>query len=89
MSQKQKNSKIYLYEAICLGIRGYRLWWKKYPMMFCSSIAYAVVGALTPYVSIYLTAQIINEIAGERDSSILLQLIFITLFSAPGFSSGQ
>ena len=82
MSQKQKNSKIYLYEAICLGIRGYRLWWKKYPMMFCSSIAYAVVGALTPYVSIYLTAQIINEIAGERDSSILLQLIFITLFSA-------
>ena len=77
----KSSNKIPLGEAIRLGMRGYFLWWKKYPMMLISSVLCSVVGALTPYVEIYLTAKIINEIAGNRDANTLLQLVLITLFS--------
>jgi ATP-binding cassette subfamily B protein len=82
MSKKPKTNKISFREAVHLSFRGYRLWYKKYPMMICSSAACAVVEALTPYVGIYLSAQIINEIAGSRDAVTLTRLVLAALTSA-------
>lgn len=65
-----------------LSFRGYRLWWEKYPMMLCSSALCSITAALTPYVAIYLTAKIINEIAGDRDAYTLKWLAMIALISA-------
>lgn len=80
--QKTKTDKISFREAIHLSLTGYRLWCKKYPMMICSSAVCAVVGALTPYVGIYLSAQIINEISGARDAVTLTRLVWAALISA-------
>ena len=71
-----------LAEALKLSIRGYKIWWEKYPAMFTSTAVCAAVSALTPYVGIYLSAQIINEIAGGRDASVLTRLVLVALISS-------
>lgn len=68
-------------EAFRLNARAFMIWWQQYPLIFVSSASYAVVSALTPYLSIYLSAQIINELAGARDLERLTQLVVVTLAS--------
>ncbi len=82
MSKKPKIDKIPFQKVMGLSFRGYRLWWEKYPMMLCSSALCSITAALTPYVAIYLTAKIINEIAGDRDAYTLKWLAMIALISA-------
>jgi len=82
MPKKPITNKISFREAVHLSLRGYRLWYKKYPMMICSSAVCTVVGALTPYVGIYLSAQILNEVSGARDADTLTRLVFAALISA-------
>ena len=82
MARKAKTNKIPFLEVIRLCSRGYRMWFKEYPMMVFSSVISAVVGSLAPYVGIYLSAQIINEIAGSRYASVLTRLVLIALISA-------
>ena len=79
--KKKKSEKVPIKEAINLTFRGYKIIWDKYPMIFISSAVCAVVNALTPYVGIYLSARIINEISGERDSAALTQLVLAALIS--------
>ena len=79
MNKNKNTAGTSLMEAIKLSIRGYKLWWDKYPAMFTSTAVCAAVSALTPYVGIYLSAQIINEIAGERDASTLTRLVLAAL----------
>ncbi len=81
MFKKKKVDKISFYNVMSLSFRGYRLWWKKYPMMLLSSAFCSITTALTPYVAIYLTARIINEIAGERDVATLRLLVWLSLVS--------
>lgn len=81
MSKKQRTDKMPFQKVMYLSSRGYRLWWKKYPMMLSSSALCAISAALTPYVAIYLTARIINEIADERDAAMLQWLALISLLS--------
>ncbi|MCL2422001.1 MAG: ABC transporter ATP-binding protein/permease [Defluviitaleaceae bacterium] len=80
------NNKPTIREAISLNLRGYKMWWDKYPMMLVSSGVHAAVEALSPYVGIYLVAQIINEIAGGRNLDLLIRLTVITLISTAGLS---
>ncbi|GMQ56228.1 ABC transporter ATP-binding protein [Vallitalea sediminicola] len=82
MTKKQKKDKIPFKKVMHLSLRGYHLWWKKYPMMLCSSALCSISVALTPYVAIILTARIINEIAGERDAFTLKWLTVLSLISA-------
>jgi ATP-binding cassette subfamily B protein len=63
-------------------MRGYKLWWEKYPMRLVSIGASSAVSALTPYVGIYISAQLINEIAGARDRERLTFLVLAALISA-------
>ena len=78
---KKPSDKVPLKEAVILNHRGYKIWWDKYPLTLVSTGVCAVVSALTPYVGIYLSARIINEIAGQRDPVVLKQLVLITLVS--------
>lgn len=82
VAKKKKIDKIPFQKVMHLSFRGYHLWWKKYPMMLCSSVLCSISVALTPYVAIFLTAKIINEIAGERDAFTLKWLALISLISA-------
>ena len=82
MSENEKKNKSVFWNNISLSIRGYRLWGNRYPAMLCSVMICSIVEALSPYVGIYLTAQIISEISGARDYNKLKVLVFWSLFSA-------
>lgn len=79
---KKVKAKISLSEAWALNYRAFQMWYKRYRMMFFSSAVYAVAGALTPYIGIYLSAQIINELSGARNPQVLWKLIWAALISA-------
>ena len=49
------------------------------PSMYWISGARAVVDALAPYVTIYMSAQIINELAHERRPDVLMKWVIWTL----------
>lgn len=69
-------------EALRVNWKAFHMLYKRYPQMFTSSIICVVWEAVTPYVGIYLSARIIDEIAGNRNPEILMSLVLYTLFSA-------
>lgn len=81
MPKKPKSNKFSFKEAVYLNFRGYSLWYKRYPRLIFSSAVCAIVESLTPYVGIYLSAQLINEIAGDRDATTLTKLVLWVLIS--------
>ena len=76
------SEKIAAKEVICLALRGYKLWWSENPRFFIAVAFHAIAEALTPFVGIFLMAQIINEIAGNRDPDRLTFLVAVALVSA-------
>mgnify|MGYP001064024229 CR=1 FL=1 len=52
------------------------------PRLLALRITKDIWGALTPYVGIYLSALIIEELSGSRDPDTLLRLVLATLLSA-------
>lgn len=69
-----------------LNNRVFRLFYKRYPQMLLSQLVNVVWTALTPYVGIFLSALIINELAGNRNRERLQLLVLITLVVAAGIS---
>ncbi len=69
-----------------LNNRIFRLFYKRYPQMLLSQLVNVVWTALTPYVGIFLSALIINELAGNRNRERLQLLVLITLVAAAGIS---
>ena len=76
------SDKFSMKESLAITLRGYKIWWKECPQYFVSTGLWCMVSALSPYVGIYLTAQIINEIAGARDPRRLQFLVLAVLLSA-------
>ena len=72
--------------------RSYRralgLLYNTYPQLIISRFIHTMWTALTPYVNIYLSALVIEELAGERNPKRLLQLVGITLVTASTISLG-
>ena len=81
MSNKSSD-RLSLKEGIGLNLRAFRMWYKQYPKIFLSAAACETVKALTPYAGIYLSAQIINELAGARSPERLWRLVWISLAAA-------
>lgn len=79
---ENKEEKVPIKEAIKLNKRAFKLWWTHYKEVFISSSMSSIVQALTPYVAIYFSARIINELAGARNRKVLMQLILIVLLSS-------
>ena len=79
-------NKISFKESLKITLKGYRLWWNNYPMILLSTAICAVISALTPYVGIYISAQLINEIADARNPDRLRSLVIAALISAAALS---
>ena len=77
---KMKNNHFRL--AWERNLRTWKIWWKLCPKFFVSCTSYSVLKALSPYVTIWLSAQIINELAGSKNPERLFQLVLIQLVSA-------
>lgn len=74
MSKWNPAKKNSVRETVRLSLRGYKIWWRENPNLLISAMAYGVVDALAPYVSIWLLARLINEIAGPRNLKTLIEL---------------
>ncbi len=75
------GEKIFLKEALQLNIRGFKLYFRAAPKLFLARAAYAVVMGVVPYVNIYLSAQLVGELAGERNVERMATLVTIVLLS--------
>lgn len=76
------SEKLSFKESWQLTKRGYQMWWKEHPRIFISMIASGLVAGTTPYVAIFLTAQILAEIVGLQRSDVLRNLVIWALGSA-------
>ena len=81
-----KSKKTTLRQAFSINRRAFGMLFHKYPQMFLSRLIPVIFGALTPYVGIYLSARIIEELSGNRDPLVLRNLVLATLFSAAAIS---
>jgi len=77
--QKKKTDKISLRLTIQTHLRGYKLIRKENPHLFLSIFLCSATKAVTPYVGIYLSALIINELAGARNADRLSALVVTTV----------
>lgn len=78
----EKNSKLKSWrETRTLTSRAFRIFFKRYPQMVMSRLLSVMWTALTPYVGIYLSALVIDELAGSRNIRRLQALVLLTLLS--------
>ena len=69
-------------EALRLHFRAFKDLSRSCPGLFLSMTLNSVFAALNPYVTVYFSARIINELASARRPDVLWQLVLITLGSA-------
>ena len=69
-------------ETIELNNRAFNIFFKRYPQMALSRLISVMWNALTPYVGIWFSALVIDELAGGRDAERLRYLVLLTLVSA-------
>ena len=73
------EKKISFKQAIRSQIRAFRLMQGKTPGLFSSMLISALFAALTPYIPIWLSARILDEISGACDARRLWTLVAVTV----------
>ena len=81
----RKKRDVSFKEAVRLNVRTFLIWWRCCPSVFCASCACALAKGLSPYAEIYLTARLLDEIAGGKNPHTLmlltLALLILRLYS--------
>lgn len=80
------DEKIGMKQALKLHLWAAKIWWKVEPNLFLSVIFSSFVETIIPYVTVWFSARIINELAGERQPEELLHLVFLTVAVTAGLS---
>lgn len=80
------DEKIGMKDAFKLHLWAAKVWWNIEPKLFLSVIFAAVAETVIPYVTIWFSAQIINELAGQRNPEVLLRLVLTTVAVTAGLS---
>ena len=71
-----------------LNKRALCLWCRECPMLFVSSGLHSIIAALIPYLTLYFSARLLDELAGTRMPEKLAKWI-ILLLSFDGFCGGR
>ena len=74
-NKKSNNFK----KSFSINNRALKLIYKKYPSMIISTVLNSIWKAINPYVLIYLSALIIEELAGSRNIEQLKIYVIITI----------
>lgn len=61
-----------------------KIWWKIDPKLFVTTSLHAAIVAITPYITVWLSAQIINELSGNRSPDILWKWVILTVCITAG-----
>lgn len=79
----KRNDKVTSWhKAMAMNWRAFLIYLRNYPQMVISSLLSVIWEALTPYIGIYFSALIIDELAGDRDLERLKWMVLLTLGSA-------
>ncbi|MCI5648563.1 MAG: ABC transporter ATP-binding protein [Fusicatenibacter sp.] len=79
----EKNKKLKSWgEMIKFNHRAFQIFYKRYPQMVLSRFISVIWTSLTPYAGIYLSALVIEELAGSRNIERLRFLVLLTLCAA-------
>ncbi|WP_455014185.1 ABC transporter ATP-binding protein [Hominenteromicrobium sp.] len=79
MKKKKDEAAAGFRETLRATLRAYKIWNRYAPKLLTSTALYSVFSALSPYVPVYFSAQILNELAGARDPERLTTLVLLTL----------
>jgi len=80
--EPKQEPKVKFGEAVKITLRGYKEWWNIDTHIIIAPVCCAVVDGLSPFVGIYLSARIINELAGTHAAHTLVTLVLTALISA-------
>lgn len=80
------DEKISIKQAWKLHLWAAKVWWKVEPKLFLSVIFHSFVETIIPYVTVWFSARIINELAGRRQPEVLLRLVSLTVAVTAGLS---
>ena len=75
-----------LKERIAVTRRGYRMLAEYCPKLIRTKVIAAAAEALSPFVTIWFSGRIINEITGNRDIGTLVLLVLLTVGLSFAFS---
>ena len=79
---KMNKKRMSVGDTVKLNNRALYIFYKRYPQMVLSRMISVIWNALAPYVGIYYSALVIEELAGSQDPERLRFLVLITLVSA-------
>ena len=77
-----KKPQLPLLQSLRLHARAFAFLYRQVPMVFLSTTVLAAIVAVRPYVTIYFSARIIDELSGNRDPQRLMMWILLALGSA-------
>ena len=84
---KFSGKKIPWKEVYALNKRALGLWCRECPMLFVSSGLHSVISALIPYLTLYFSARLLDELAGTRMPERLTRWVIMLLsFDAAAYS---
>ncbi len=75
----KNEEKMTLREAFSLNFRAFRILRQSCPGLFESVFCDAVLTALLPYIGIYFSARILNELSGSRRPEVLWRWVLLTV----------
>ena len=78
---KNKKEEISMKEAVQIHWWAAKIWWDTEPKLFITTILHSLAKTLTPYVTIWLSAQLINELAGQRNPDMLWKWAILTVLA--------
>ena len=76
---KFSGEKISWKEVYALNKRALCLWCRECPMLFVSSGLHSVINALIPYLTLYFSARLLDELAGARMPERLTRWVILLL----------
>ena len=72
---KEQEGKITIHQGLRYALREWNIFWKLSPNFFIATFACAALTALSPYATVWLSAQLVGELAGNRDLHRLTTLV--------------
>ena len=71
----KSKDKITIRQGAQYALREWNIFWKLSPRFFYATFACAALTALSPYATVWLSAQLVGELAGGRDPHRLMVLV--------------
>lgn len=75
----KKSDRVSIRETMTIHLRAVKDVNRLVPGVFTSTVFYAIVSALSPYATIWLSAQLINELASTRRADMLMRWVLLII----------